>query len=221
MTATFGPPPSRRETPHTPSGWYPDPTVAGQERYWNGATWESAARPVRSDVSHTISPVSAPIPQPVPSAPRVPAQRQAGPRWWGWALIGAGSLALLEVAALVVVLGVSAVIPAITPAKPTTFTASGHLQFGGGDYNDPCTGTAGYDDITQGAQVVISDAAGKTLGIGALGVGVAEGGTCLFPFTVKGVKLGSKFYGVSITHRGVVQYTYSQLKSGQAALTLG
>lgn len=29
----------------TPAGWYPDPTVAGHERYWDGAQWTNDRRP--------------------------------------------------------------------------------------------------------------------------------------------------------------------------------
>jgi len=93
----------------------------------------------------------------------------------------------------------------------------------------PCTSTAGYDDIADGTQVVITDAAGKTVAVGALKGGALKAGPdatafdarCDFAFTVTGIPAGSKFYGVHIgnTNRGVQQERPDQLRS--IALTIG
>ena len=89
---------------------------------------------------------------------------------------------------------------------------------------DTCTAKDGYDDVTSGSQIVISDAAGKTIALGALGGGsiaIPAGGVplnarCQFPFTVQDVPPGGKFYGVHVgnTNRGTVQYTAKQLAAG-------
>jgi hypothetical protein len=39
-------------TPGTPAGWYPDPQVPGQQRYWDGSAW--------GDVAPGLSPAAAP-----------------------------------------------------------------------------------------------------------------------------------------------------------------
>lgn len=75
-----------------------------------------------------------------------------------------------------------------------------------------CQGGGGYDDIRQGAQVVVSDSAGKTVALGQLGAGSWKRGVgCIFLFTVADVPAGEKFYGLEVSHRGRVQYTAAQL----------
>lgn len=81
-----------------------------------------------------------------------------------------------------------------------------------------CTGMRGYDDIGAGAQVVITDQAGTVIGTGSLSGGTMLGSgptrQCQFPFEVTNVPAGKSFYGVSISHRGTLQYTENQLTSG-------
>lgn len=73
-------------------------------------------------------------------------------------------------------------------------------------------GMVGYEDITEGAQVVIADSSGKTLAIGSLEGGRRVASTaCSFTFTIKGVPDGEAFYGISVAHRGAVQFTRADL----------
>jgi len=112
-----------------------------------------------------------------------------------------------------------------TPPNPVTVT--GTLAVPGG-YTDAgleggpgqlCAVDGGYADIRAGAQVVVTDDAGKTLALGQLGDGKLtlpdpqEWGTrsCAFPFTVQAPG-GHSFYGVEVTHRGVVRYTAEQVR---------
>ncbi|WP_434315822.1 hypothetical protein [Leifsonia sp. P73] len=97
-----------------------------------------------------------------------------------------------------------------------------------GSVDEPCTAGDGYTDINSGAQVVITDASGKTIGVGTLGDGTHDAtpdsttaDRCLFPFAVKGLPAGSKFYGVHVgnQNRGVLQFRSSELKNIQ--LTIG
>lgn len=87
-----------------------------------------------------------------------------------------------------------------------------------------CTGSDGYDDIAKGAQVTITDAAGKTIAVGKLGrgqrvAGAQYFGDCQFPFSIKAPG-GESFYGVEVSHRGVTRY--SAADAGHAiTLTLG
>ena len=85
------------------------------------------------------------------------------------------------------------------------------------DNGSPCLSDDGYDDISSGAQVIITDAAGKTVGVGYLGHGKVadDGSTCKFSFAIKDITAGSKFYGVHVgnQNRGVVQEKPAELKS--------
>lgn len=90
-----------------------------------------------------------------------------------------------------------------------------------------CFGTGGYDDVRSGAQVVITDPAGKTVALGKLDQGVLDGTVpgrtadlCKFTFAVTGVPTGHGFYGVEVAHRGRVQYPEQQLFAA-LSLTLG
>lgn len=70
-----------------------------------------------------------------------------------------------------------------------------------------CWGKRGYADLKAGAPVVVTDAAGKTVGMGALDSGKEVSGQCILSFKVKDVPKGSDFYGVAVSHRGVVQFS--------------
>lgn len=85
----------------------------------------------------------------------------------------------------------------------------------GCDYSD-----TGYSDIDEGAQVTVTSPSGTVIGNGALEAGVPEQGTdCEFPFTVAGVKRGLPRYGVTVSHRGTIWFSPSEIAS--ASLTLG
>jgi hypothetical protein len=85
----------------------------------------------------------------------------------------------------------------------------------------PCTPSGGYGDIG-GAQVVVSDAAGKTIATGNLPpTGRIADLRCVFDFEVKGIPGGHDFYGVAISHRGRLQYRREQLDGQVLKLNLG
>ena len=44
------------EQPRPPAGWYPDPVLPGQERYWDGSAWTP-----RTQVTVPVEPI-APLP---------------------------------------------------------------------------------------------------------------------------------------------------------------
>lgn len=69
-----------------------------------------------------------------------------------------------------------------------------------------CQGTGGYNDMQAGAEVDVTDAGGATVAVGSLDTGVTEGvGICKFVFRVPNVPSGKHFYGVEVTHRGVIK----------------
>lgn len=113
--------------------------------------------------------------------------------------------------------------PTVAPA-PKTFTVKGHLTLTSGNldggYGDGCLGSDGFDDIESGAQVVVKDASGKSVAIGALGDGVkSQKVVCTFPFTVPNVPAGDNVYSIEVTHRGGISFTPD--KAGDVDLTLG
>lgn len=103
-------------------------------------------------------------------------------------------------------------------ALPSLFAASGmvileitpdSVEFGD---HPACSGKGEYADIGQGTQVVISDAAGKTVGLGKLGTGLHEERGCTFRFAIT-VPPGLQFYGIEVSHRGRLQYAAYELDS--------
>ncbi|MFG1776597.1 hypothetical protein ACGFIG_09230 [Micromonospora sp. NPDC049048] len=125
--------------------------------------------------------------------------------------------------------------PAAAPAAasaPAARTVTGTLMLDDPDgyawgAQTGCRGKGGYSDIVPGAQIVVTDSTGATVGLGKLGDGILEtapGATvpdgCKFVFTIADVPTGKGFYGVSISERGKVQYPEAQL-FGVLALTLG
>lgn len=105
----------------------------------------------------------------------------------------------------------------------------GHTLYGTfelhGEYREVstgCTGTDVYDDIREGAAVVVMDDAGKTIGTSSLGPGRARGGSCVFPFTVAGLP-DANDYQVDVSRRGAVACSRWDLvtSSWEADLVLG
>jgi hypothetical protein len=85
---------------------------------------------------------------------------------------------------------------------------------------DACKTTSGYDDITEGAAVVIGGPTGQ-IGVGALSGGSISNGNsaCSFSFDVA-VPSGLSVYTVTISHRGTQTFTPDQLTGG-VRLSLG
>lgn len=84
-----------------------------------------------------------------------------------------------------------------------------------------CSGSGGYDDIREGAQVEIRDEAGNIVGVGELEASrMIHNVGCRFSFTIEGVDSGSGFYEVEVSHRGTISYTQEELEDG-IELTLG
>jgi len=73
-----------------------------------------------------------------------------------------------------------------------------------------CAGDGGYTDIHAGTQVVITDRSGATVAVGQLGRGSRINSYCELPFNLD-VPGGSDFYGIEVSHRGVLQYPRDRL----------
>lgn len=119
--------------------------------------------------------------------------------------------------------------PPAAAAKPKTIEVAGTFtltdSIGVLNLDDVhCEGMGGYKDIHDGASVVVTDASGRTVAVGALknGTLVGEGmtRTCMFFFNVSSVPAGLSFYGVEVSHRGSIKKAEADL-TAMLALTLG
>lgn len=86
-----------------------------------------------------------------------------------------------------------------------------------------CTAPAGDSDIAAGTQVLITNASGKTVGLGELGAGAYPTGlvlpVCDFPFTVTGIPGGQGPYSIAIGDHGKV--AFDQKDAGDLEINLG
>ena len=109
--------------------------------------------------------------------------------------------------------------------RPGTFDLHGTLvldsewQVGS---NHTCSGKATYEDVREGAQVVITDPAGTTVALGHLGLGKPkEPVGCGFPISVPDVPAGHRIYGVAIPgHGDPVQVSERDAANGGVQLIL-
>ncbi len=88
----------------------------------------------------------------------------------------------------------------------------------------PCPGGpgGGYSDLTEGAQVVVTDASGTTVAFGSLADGTISGAGFTFTFSVPNVP-ALDIYGIKLTHRGTLQYSFDELQQQDwdISLTVG
>jgi hypothetical protein len=105
--------------------------------------------------------------------------------------------------------------PAVSLFGTLTLTSVGQIESPG---DGSCEGRAGYSDIGEGAQVVITDDSGKTLTITHLEAGSGDQFSCEFAFRAD-VPSGRGYYGVQVSHRGVVKEPETDL--GAIAISLG
>ena len=120
-----------------------------------------------------------------------------------------------------------------TFAAPSTYTLTGTLALPpyevttyGALVGDPCPGVfSTFADIVTGAQVIVTDGSGNTLGIGTL-TGTLEPSshfgnqnTCVFAFDIGNLPRAA-FYGLQFANRPKTLYSYDQLNSYGWSLTL-
>ena len=97
--------------------------------------------------------------------------------------------------------------------SPTRAVAEGLKISGVLDLNDPessatangsangeCEGTGGYSDISNSAQVTVTNQSGTIVAVGQLQGGVEDGESCDFSFTVP--VPSETFYSIEVSHRG-------------------
>lgn len=114
--------------------------------------------------------------------------------------------------------------PETAAAKPAAeaLTVSGKLtlKLPNFEWNPgTCTGRNALANVAQGAEVVVTDNAGTTVGLGKLGPGEptlnpadqTRAESCAFMFAVGDVLAGKGFYGVEVAGHGRVQFPEAQL----------
>jgi hypothetical protein len=108
-----------------------------------------------------------------------------------------------------------------SPTAPATFTFSGvallkstavllQSMINGGQN---CRGGSQFADVLPGAQVIITDSNGKTVGLGQLGTSTYIKATspgerdkgCEMPFSIDGLPMDQDFFGVQVGHEQSVQ----------------
>ncbi|MGP4092949.1 hypothetical protein [Nonomuraea sp. KM90] len=106
--------------------------------------------------------------------------------------------------------------PAQVAPPPALLDVSGRVvlktwpdQVEYGDY-PACSGEGEFADIRQHTPVVVTDASGKTIGVGKLGTGVHREEGCVFRWALA-VAPGHDFYGVEVAHRGLSKYSAAQM----------
>lgn len=145
-------------------------------------------------------------------------------------------LAALSIAAVLIVAGVITVVVLATrdsgtPKAPAgaklvsmnvdimLVDSSGVLNFD----DVYCSGMGGYDDMSEGGSITVTDEHGTVVAATSLPKGLLVGGgptrRCEFEFVVYGLPAGHAFYGLSVTHRGTRQIPAAQLSDVE--LTLG
>lgn len=174
-----------------PAGWYPDPNDPARNLYWDGAQWTT--------------------PPEARHAAADPTPRRKIP--WLWIGVGAVVIAL-AIALPLALIGNSG--DKITVVGTFTLKSTTSIDSNGVD----CQGKGGYSDISQGVQVTITDDNGKVLKAVPLSGGRQEAtGVCTFTFKAA-ISGTSSNYGISVSHRGVVDFSRAQMVLGPA-LTLG
>lgn len=107
-----------------------------------------------------------------------------------------------------------------------TITVKGQMTLNDSDNEGSggeCYGTGGYDDMRGGAQVVIRDGEGKSVGLGQLDPGNADVQyptvSCHFAFSVADVPAGLGIYSVEVANRGAI--SFKEADAGSVELALG
>jgi hypothetical protein len=152
-----------------------------------------------------------------------------------WLLVGLAAIAVAGVALIIVALvagggsststqpgirvnGVVAITDhnSVLPDDPNVVQGQ-HFGSGGYDLGKPCHALSGYQDIVAGANVVISDGAGKTLTTTQLRAGVYDANAdCVFGFTAAVKKVDA--YQGKIGQRDPVPYSQKEIANPQLIL---
>lgn len=196
----------------TSPGWYSEPGDASLERYWDGGQWTPQTRAASQPVEPSYVGTHA-----SELAVQEPAPRTARERWLVPGIAAATVLVLVG-GFLIYWFAIRTPTMNIRGTMDLEGTPGDNYSVSAPDKigDTSCVGTGGYSDIAEGASVIVTDGGDKTLGVGHLEAGIYLDGTnaCIFGFEVDGVPADKSFYGVTVTHRGNVQFSKSEIKHG-------
>lgn len=107
-----------------------------------------------------------------------------------------------------------------------TFTLTGDFTLTDGAISDDtggCEGSGGYEDIELGTSVTVYDAGGSVIATSSLILSEFDeaAGTCTYDVAVDDVPADEDFYQVEIGHRGKLQLSAEEAKSGGFSGSLG
>lgn len=88
-------------SPQAPAGWYPDPELPGQRRYWDGTQWTDHTAPGPGSGSASRTPPSGPPQAPSPAGGWQTAE--TAPSTWLWQSIAATVLCCLPAGIVAIV----------------------------------------------------------------------------------------------------------------------
>lgn len=135
-------------------------------------------------------------------------------RRWGRRTIGVIVAFVLLLAAL----GVTALLLA---GGSSSISAHGTMELD--DFTGDCVSDAGFSDITDGAQVTVTNSSGTVIGNGTLSYDTNQSSAqsniqpgmsvCIYRFAVT-VPGGLSRYGITISHRGTIWFTSAQMTKG-------
>lgn len=156
-----------------------------------------------------------------------------------WVKAHVKALSIAGAAVVVVIVGVIVLVGtggSSKPKAPATIAITGTMTLsqGGSDFADQnfltsagrrCNGNGGYDDLSTGAGITVTNPVGTVIATGSLGVGRLVGankyfGECVFSFTIPAVPI-AKIYGIEVSHRGVLHYTPAQIRAHKVQMTIG
>ena len=121
--------------------------------------------------------------------------------------------------ALIAVIVIALAIFGVTRLGVSTVTVHGTLEVD--DFQGDCLTDPGFSDIAAGTQVVATNSDGSVIGTSSLGFSASQSAeqsslqpglsVCIYPFTVSGIKGGQSRYGITVSHRGTVWFSPSQI----------
>lgn len=157
---------------------------------------------------------------PDPSSPALSPDMRSDSDWPWWIalvlglLIGAGGGVGITLAAT----NHQASSPT-THSVAVTFDLTDSESFIALNRGDTCSGEGGYSDIGPGAELTVTNQSQTVIATSSLGDGTYNGQACEFTTSVA-VPIRESFYGFSVSKRGTITYSATQIQQANWAVAL-